>query len=46
MNPRLKRAILREGLIMLMLLGGGSLLVIMDCLKSRYPVIKTGNAGN
>ena len=29
---------------MLALLGGGSLLVIIDCLRSRYPVINMGTA--
>lgn len=29
---------------MLALLGGGSLLVIIDCFRSRYPVINTGTA--
>lgn len=43
MSQKLNR-VLREALIMLLLLGGGFLLVFIDCLKSRYPVINAGVA--
>ena len=41
MRPGLKKALLREGIILLTLLGGGFLLVILDCFRSRHPVINT-----
>ena len=39
-----KRIIVRESLIILMLLGSGSLLVYVDCLKSRYTSVNLGVA--
>lgn len=44
MNPKSKKTILREILIMLALLGGSFLLVIIDCFRSRYAVINAGVA--
>ncbi|MDD5195720.1 MAG: hypothetical protein PHQ96_08635 [Candidatus Omnitrophica bacterium] len=39
-----KRFVVRESLIMLMLLGSGSLLIYVDCLKSRYTTVNLGVA--
>lgn len=44
MRNKLKITLLRESLIMLALLGGGFLLLIIDALRSRYPVINAGVA--
>jgi hypothetical protein len=44
MTLKLKKVLFKESLIMLALLGGGSLIVIIDCLRFRYPVINTGSA--
>lgn len=39
-----KRAMIKELLIMLVFLGGGALLVYIDCLKQRTTVINMGVA--